>query len=507
MSLRLNSLLRLSLVAAAFLCLPSTSLAQVHYYPASNRPWSQRAQSGPDAEVEGWYYNLGITGLRVELTEEAPRHLLVRHVFEGTPAASKVRVGDYIVGAGGKRFKTDHINGYGMDCFGADGPILDFANALEKSQTKKGKGKLKLRLERDGKTKEVTLSVKQKYGAFDKKFPGDCKKSAAILKELLEYLVDNQHSDGSFGTAPINTFASLALLSSGKNKHLSAVEKCVKMYARSTNEEGETGGLVNWRYMTAGILMSEYYLATNEKWVIKELEEVYAFLIKTQYVDLSQLSPNVKNSHPGALPKDAMSSHGGWGHNPGFEGYGPISMITGQGALCFALMARCGIDVDRERHEAAYAFLERGTGRNGYVAYGDSASGPNTWADMGRTGAAGIANSLSPYKGSSYKKQALLNSEAIGTHPESFPDTHASPIMGMGYSALAANIKEENFRKLMDANRWWFALSQCADGSFYYQPNRDSSGYGGDSRMSATAATALIFSIPNGNLHVTGKRK
>ena len=44
----------------------------------------------------------------------------------------------------------------------------------------------------------------------------------------------------------------------------------------------------------------------------------------------------MKESHPHALPKGKLDAHGGWGHNPGFEGYGPICMITGQGALAFA---------------------------------------------------------------------------------------------------------------------------------------------------------------------------
>jgi hypothetical protein len=116
---------------ALLLTLPAA--AQVHYHPDGS-PWSQRASSGPDAEVDGWYYNLGITGLRVQLVEEAPKQLLVKHVFDGTPAARKVRPGDWIVGAGGARFATAHKNGYGMDKFGADGPILEFARALEASQ-------------------------------------------------------------------------------------------------------------------------------------------------------------------------------------------------------------------------------------------------------------------------------------------------------------------------------------------------------------------------------------
>ena len=480
------------------------ALAQVHYHP-NGRPWTQRANSGPDGEVDGWYYNLGITGLRVQLLEEEPTHLLVKHVFEDTPAARKVRVGDVIVGVAGNVFETEHINGYGMDKFGPEGPIEDFARALETSQGKKEKGRLAIQILREGKTKDVVLKVGKRYGVFEDTFPAKCDKTETILDELYVYLIEHQRDDGSWGSAPRDTFAPLALLASGERKYRSAVEKNVRWHARSTTAEGRKGGLVNWSYMSAAIVMSEYYLATKEKWVLKELEEVYTFLISTQYVSLDQVNPRVRESHPDSWPKDALAKHGGWGHNPGFEGYGPISMITGQGALAFALMKHCGIDVDRERHDAAYAFLERGTGSNGYLWYGDSAAGDRNWADMGRTGASATANFLSPYRKKSYKDRAHKHATVIGEHPESFPDTHASPIMGMGYAAMGACFDKHSFQALMDANRWWFTLAQCADGSFYYQPNRDNSGYGADSRIKATAVAAFILSIPNKSLHVTGK--
>jgi hypothetical protein len=222
-------------------------------------------------------------------------------------------------------------------------------------------------------------------------------------------------------------------------------------------------------------------------------------------MDLSQVNARVKESHPDAWPPDGQDARGGWGHNPGFEGYGPICMLTGQGALAFALMARCGIDVDRERHEAAYAFLERGTGPNGYVWYEDQVAGPQDWADMGRTGAAGVANRLAPYDDERYAQRALAHAHVIGTHPESFPDTHGSPLMGMGYAALGALADPRSFESLMAANRWWFVLARCPDGSFYYQPNRDNAGYGPHARVTASAVVAFLLAIPRRSLHLTGK--
>ncbi len=489
----------------AILLSTSAAAAQVHYQP-NGSPWNHKLDSGPDAKVPGWYYNLGITGLRVELVEEAPTILVVRHVLEDSPADGKVRVDDWIVGATGERFTTPHRNGYGMDKFGGHGPIASFAAALEQAQTKEGKGRLALMILRDGKSRDVELRLGRDYGAFSDTFPADCEKSTAIREQLLDYLLEEQGSDGSWGDAPANTFAPLALLASGKKSHLKAVERNVRWHAKTTSAEDKPG-LVNWRYMSAAIVMSEYYLATGDKWVLKELEQVRDFLMSTQYLSLEQVNPRVKESHPQDWPTDPMEQHGGWGHNPGFEGYGPIAMITGQGALAFALMKHCGLEIDRERHDAAYAFLERASGDKGYVWYEDSVGGgAEDWADMGRTGAAGLANLLAPYRGSAYRKRGEQHAALIGAHPESFPDTHGSPLMGMGYAAAAASFDDDAFRSLMDSHRWWFALAQCPDGSYYYQPNRDNAGYGPRSRMLASAITAFILGLPDHSLHLSGKR-
>jgi hypothetical protein len=180
-------------------------------------------------------------------------------------------------------------------------------------------------------------------------------------------------------------------------------------------------------------------------------------------------------------------------------------MTTGQGALVFALMRRCGIGVRRQRLDDAYAFLQRGTGTNGYLWYADEVADDNGWADLGRTGASALANFLSPYNGSSYASDANKHAIAIGMYARSFPDTHGSPPMGMGYAAAAVSFSPSNLRLLMDANRWWFALAHCHDGSYYYQPNRDNAGFGSDSRIVASAVTAFIFSIPRKSLCTTGR--
>jgi len=492
----------LQLVSLVVMLFPSTLRAQVDYGQVS--PWDQRAESGPDAKVPGWFYNLGITGLRAQLVADEPKALLIKYVFAKSPADGHVKVGDLVVGAGGRMFNEKHRNGYGEKVFGADGPISELAQVLEECQSADRKGKLPLTLQRGKDIVEVELEVGRKYGTYAPTFPDKCKKSDLILGELLQYLVDHQQKNGSFGDHVSDMFTPLALLASGEAKYLSAVERNVKFHSGVTKRKDLW--LINWSYMSAAIVLSEYHLATGEKWVLPELQKVHDLIAKSQYLRISQIDPKSKQSHPGNFPKGPKDSHGGWGHNPGFEGYGPIAMLTGQGALAYSLMHRCGIKIDRKNHDAAYEFLKRGTGKNGYVWYGDKrGGGPDNWADHGRTGAAGIANFFSPYDSADYRKRALSHAKVIGAHPQSFPDTHGSPPMGMAYTALGASVDADSFRMLMDANRWWFTMAHCTDGSFYYQPNRDNSGYGPDSRMSASSVTAFIFTLPKRSLAMTGK--
>ena len=131
---------------AALLVLSAPAAAQVHYFP-SGHPWSQQAGSGADAVVLGWFYNLGITGLRIELREERPKAMLVRFVFPGSAADGRVQPGEWVVGVDGQPFAEGHQNGYGMSVFGARGPVGELAPRLEAAQSAAGTGQLRLLVE------------------------------------------------------------------------------------------------------------------------------------------------------------------------------------------------------------------------------------------------------------------------------------------------------------------------------------------------------------------------
>ncbi len=286
---------------------------------------------------------------------------------------------------------------------------------------------------------EVTLDVGTRYGKFSPTFPHKCQKSDLILAELLRYLVDHQQDDGSFGDPVHDTFCATALLASGEAKYLPAVKRNVKYHCGVT--KAKDLWLINWSYMSAAIVLSEYYLATGEAWVLPVLQKVHDLIAKSQYLRMSQIDPRAKKSHPGNYPRGPKDSHGGWGHNPGFEGYGPIAMLTGQGALAYSLMQRCGIVIDRKKHDAAYDFLNKGTGRT--AMFGT----PTKKAEVRTTGPtwAGPGPRASPISSAHTMAPPTVN-ERFCTPGRSARTRRASPTptaltaMGMAYAALAASV-------------------------------------------------------------------
>lgn len=468
-------------VAACFLIavLPSQALRK-------NATWNKQTKVQPDAQAGGWFINLGITGARAKIDLETPTEFEIAYVFPDTPADGKLKKGDRILSANGKKFTEAHKFGYGPKFFGYEGPIMDFGNALEESQGGL-KGKLTLEVQREGKTAKVSLDLPVKYGSFSKTYPYDCSKTELILKESYAYILDKQGENGLWSRRPdANAFAALALLGSGKKEFLPAVDKAMKAFAKSTNDVIDYGGLDCWKYTLYGTALGEYYLITREEWILPELEEIKTWLLKAQ----------MKN--------------GGWGHRPankpGGNGYGAINAITMQAKMALGMMMRCGLDVPADKFRATHDFVAKGTNKIGYVWYKDGGARNQSYADMGRTGTSAVAHHISPVGGKEYRDFALLNASCIGNYPKTFADTHGSPLLGLAWTGLGALADPKEFRKLMDYNRWHFAMAHTPEGTFYYQPNRDNNpqDYSADPRLNATATNALVLTARYKKLQITG---
>ena len=459
--------------------------------------YGEETKIGPDSQTGGWFINLGITGARGKMTPSAPTVIEVAYVFKDTPADGELQAGDKIIGANGKPFTTPHKFGYGMEKFGYEGPMMDLGNALDESQGPRLNGKIILQIIRGQKRQQIALKLPTKYGSFSQTYPFNCKKTDTILDELYAYLIKRQQNDGSWHHRPhLNAIAALALLTSRKQEHKQAIQKAMHYFANNTNDKIDYAGYDCWKYGLYGICLSEYYLLTGENWVLKELDEINRWLVKAQF------------QHP---YRDSMGA-GGWGHRPtgreGGNGYGPICMITAQALAAWSLIAECNLDINQKQYMAAHKFLVRGTNNIGYVWYNDNNAGDNKYADMGRTGSSGVAHAVSSLGGTEFQDYAFKAAKCIGTNYKTFPDTHGSAILGMGWTALGAAVDKASFRNLMDNHIWYFSLAHCPNGTFYFQPNRDPNAqdYHAAPRLSASAVTALILSIKHKSLRIMGAK-
>ena len=463
--------------------------------------WHVETTQLPDAKTGGWFINLGTTGARAKMVREAPTLLEVTYVFADTPAAGRLQIGDKITGVNGKAFQHAHQFASADGPTGYRGPMMDFGDALEESQ-KSLAGRLTLDVTRRGTKMRVVLEIPTTYGAFAPSYPYDCKRTDVVLETLQTFLVKRQRSDGLWHSRPhVNAFAALALLASGKKEHLPATRRVAKAMARATTSRVGYGGLDCWRYSLYGIFLAEYYLITGEAWVLAEIDEINQWLHKAQL------------------------SSGGWGHQAAYRfaggklrdadvidsGYGGINVMTTQAMLAWALMRRCGLTVNEAQLQATREFIRRSTNKLGYVAYSDYGAG-RPWlaaqehSGLGRTGASALAHYLATGGDESDRRVVEANVRCIGRFSHSYPDTYGSPLLGMTWTALGSLTDPTMFRRLLDVNRWHFALAQCPDGTFYYQPNRDGSpqDYIAAPRLCASAVTALILSVKHKRLQITG---
>ncbi len=471
---------KIALVTISLLCIFSSAVGSSTFL--DNPKYDVKTTVGPDAATGGWFIHLGLTGLRVRLTPESPQELEVAYVFPDSPSAGKLQTGDRIVGIGKRTFSKPHTFGYGVGKFSYEGPLTEFADGLDAVMA--AKGVLPLLVTRNDKKSRISIDVGTKYGKYAKNWPFKCERSTMLLRESIADLTERQNASGLWHNRPhLNCFAVLALLGDDPKVHREKILKAARAMAHGTDDKIRYEGLDCWKYSLYGIALAEIYLATGEKWIIPELEEINRWLVKAQISD------------------------GGFGHRPahrpGGNGYGSICILTMQAKMAWALMKMCGIEIDENAYQKAHEFADRGTNKRGYVWYEDS-SGGTGYADMGRTGAAVLAHAFDAGR-EGYKDFALRSARCIGDHPDTFSDTHGSPILGMVWTAFGAAQDPASLRKLLDANRWWFTLSQCSDGTFYYQPNRDNNpqDYTAAPRLSATAATALILTLPKRNLKMT----
>ena len=312
----ISALLRLSGILAGIAMLAGSALAED---PSSEPPDLTRGGKLERANT----YNLGATGMRGYIytrpldffesvqgrTTTRSRQIRVSHVGAKSPAAGVMKVGDVILGAGGKLF--------------ADDARKSIALAIQEAEKESNKGILKLSVWRAGKTWELQLKLNV-MGTYGETAPYDCPKSKRILDAACKVLEKEPLSDSWNGA--INA---LALLATGKPEYLPKVRKLAReMGPRDLKlPDGTVGAWDGYR----GIFLCEYYLLTNDKEVWHAVQEYTLAFAKGQGMygtfghGFADLTPDGKLH--GSIPP-----------------YGPVNAAGLAANLAIVLGKRCGVE-------------------------------------------------------------------------------------------------------------------------------------------------------------------
>ena len=435
-------------------------------------PVPDLTKGGVKDDLHDW--NLGPTGARgwiwgwrLETTKS--RQILITKVDAGSPADGVLEVGDVILGVEGKAFSEDVRKSFG--------------NAITEAEKRENRGILNLIRWRDGKTENVRLKLRV-MGSYSDTSPYDCAKSQKILEAGCKHIAANMKS-GIAGT--VNA---LALLASGKKEY----SQIVKDFAHKIGPPdlklsvATKKGMPAWSWGYNNIFLTEYYLATGDKYVLPAIKE-YS-------VKLSMGQSFVGTWGHGMAWKDLNGGklHGSLG------GYGAMNQPGLTCHISLVLAKKCGIkhkelDMAIEKANTYFSFYIN----KGAIPYGDHRPGWQSHDDNGKDSSAAIMFDLQGLdKGSQFfsKMTVASYSEREQGHTGNYFSFLWGPLGAnrAGAKAAAAFLKEQ---------RWFYDLARRWDGSFIYQGGAGAK----DSyrRWDCTGVFILPCAMGLKNLYVTGK--
>lgn len=422
----------------------------------------------PSEATHDW--TLGATGARgwiysEKLSTTSARQIAITKVAKGSPADGVLKVGDVILGVGGKPFSYD--------------PRTEFGKALTLAETEALGGKLPLTVWRSGKSEQITLKLPV-LGSYSATAPYDCAKSKRIFEQGCEALA-KRIAAPSYKTGPIpRALNALALLASGKPKYLPIVKQETEWAASFSSDSMQT-----WYYGYVISLLAEYKLATGDDSVLPGLRRLALEAAKGQ------------------------SLVGSWGHKFATPegrlfGYGMMNAPGLPLTISLVLAREAGIkdpaiDLAIERSAKLLRFY---IGK-GCVPYGDHAPWMQTHDDNGKNGMAAVLfNLLDDAKGTAYFSRMSLASHGAERecgHTGNFWNiTWAMPGVAQGGPQATGAWMSE-------FGAWYFDLARQSDGTFIHQgppePKNDSTG-----NWDSTGACLLAYAMPLKSIWLTGKR-
>lgn len=398
-------------------------------------------------------------------------------------AASKAKLvpGDVILGIAGKPLPPNHLTP-GWNWFHQSHEAI--IGRETEAALAAGKTVLPLTILHKGSPQVIELPL-ARQAPFTTMNPADDPEAARLLDDCLDFLVRSQKEDGSWSGDIIRTcFSALALLSTGDKKHHSKVKKAVEWSMKKYPEPAKYGNLGYWAGAYAGMLYSEWHLATGDKSVLENLSALRDWAVNGQ--------------HPSKWDVPAL------GHGPSGLPYDQKALVAPACHLLVfeALAMRCGMK--SAIWELLMPYMEMSwsdpkEGGHGSLGYNRSYKDKEEfWSRSGLFAMAAHLRNERPDM-----RDAMTGFMHI-QHPW-IRNSHAYGEPGGALGLLALNLAApEAYQEIIAEYRWWFALAwEPGYGLRFTTPHMGAPYMGEDDLINATYA--LVLQGPKKSLHLTGK--
>lgn len=451
---------------SAFLVLFSQLVSGAGPKVKMSLPDFTKGDSIPEGARHDW--NLGATGARGwmfsdKMETSTARQIAITKIAPNSPADGLLKVGDVILGVGGRKFSYD--------------PRTEFGKAL--TLTEGQSGDLKLLRWRDGKSNTVTIKLPA-LGNYSATAPYDCPKSTRILEAGCAQLASRMSQPGSRRQNPIiRSLNSLALLASGNEAYLPLVKQEAEWASNY-----KTDSMATWYYGYAITLLAEYTMATGDN----------TFLPGLQRLALEA--------------SEGQSIVGSWGHKFAGEdgrlvGYGMMNApgLTLTNSLVLAQKAGITDQKVKIAIERSTKLLRFYIGK-GAIPYGDHQPWYQTHEDNGKCGMAAVLFHLNDEP----KGAEFFSRMSLASHGSERDTGHTGNFFNILWSlpGVALSGPEATGAWMKEFGAWYFDLARTHDGTFAHQGPPDAR-HDKYANWDCTGAYLLAYAHPLKKLYITGK--
>jgi len=449
-------------------------LARIHTAPSPKLYGRSNGGVGPDK------LGAGLLGFDA-LTEHQQKVLTLMTVRPDSPAAAAGLVaGDAILSLSGIPLAENDLRP-GWEWLSHSHEAM-LGRATEAALREK-KSALVLGVLREGKETPITLQL-PRTRPFTTMDPATDPEAAALLADMLHYAKTKQLPNGSWSNDIIRTtWSALALMATRDAAYKDQVKRAVDWSLAKYPKPENYGNLGFWSGAYAGILYSEWHLATGDERVLPHLDALrdWAF----------------HGKHNSAWNVPAL------GHGPDGLPYEQKALVAPACHLLVfeALAMRCGMK--SQLWEMLLPYMEMSWSdpkEGGHGSLGYNRSYKDTEEFWSRSGLFAIAAHLRGERQDMYDAMTAFMEKS---HPW-LRNTHAYGEPGAGWGLLALNLaRPQAFRPVLQQYAWSFSLAwQPGYGLHFTTPHMGAPYMGEDDLLNAVYP--LVLQAGKKSLTLTG---